>query len=89
MRGDDRRCGSVGGARLVVAHGDGLRILLTDGVDLRSGDDLGELVTTVDNVEVGAGGVVLVLAAHGAFGLHASGPAPDPVDSESLANLRV
>ena len=79
----------MGGARLVVAHGDGLRILLTDGVDLRSGDDLGELVATVDNVEVGAGGVVLVLAAHGAFGLHACGPTSDPVDSESLANLRV
>jgi hypothetical protein len=79
----------VSGARLVVAHGDGLRVLLADGVDLGSGDDLGQLVATVDNVEVGACGVVLVLAAHGAFGLHASGPAPDPVDCEGLADLGV
>jgi hypothetical protein len=74
---------------LVVAHSDGLRVLLADGVDLGSGDDLGELVSTLDNVEVRASGVVLVLAAHGAFGLHGSGPAPDPVDCESLADLRV
>jgi len=79
----------VGSARLVVAHSDSLRVLLADGVDLGSGNNLGELVSTFDNVEVGAGSVVLVLAAHGAFGLHGCGPAPDPVDRESLADLRV
>jgi len=79
----------VGSARLIIAHSVGLRVLLADSVRFGRGGELGELVAAFDNFKVGACGVILILAAHGSFGLHAGCPAPDPVDCEGLADLGV
>lgn len=67
------------GAALVVAHSVLLRRLLDKAVRFGCGE-----LTAVDDVHVGASGVVLVLAT-----CTLSVPVPDPVRGESRADLRV
>lgn len=74
-------------ARLVSAHGSGLRVLLLERVDVWHRGKLGEVVATINDLEVAAGSIVFVLATQCVLGLHACGPAPDPVDREVLADL--
>lgn len=74
-------------ARLVSAHGSGLRVLLTESVDLWHRGKLGKVISTINDLEVATGSVVLVLATQCALGLHTCGPAPDPVNREVLADL--
>lgn len=86
LRGDDRWRGVVCGPRQVVANRVGLRVLLNKAVDSRYSSKFGQLVSTINDFEVAAGGVVLVFATHCTLSLHAGAPIPHKVGGQCFSD---
>ena len=89
LRRDDRWRGAVCSPRQVVAHCIGLRVLLNKTVDSGYSSEFGQVISAVNDLEIATGGVILVLAAHGALSLHTGAPIPHEIGRERLADLTV
>lgn len=89
LRRDNRWRRVVCSAGQIVAHGVGLRVLLEQSVDGGYCSKFGEIVTTINDLDVGASGVILIFATHRAFGLHAGAPIPNKVGSQCATGLAI